>query len=240
VLLHTFVINTVVKASTTLTTHGFLFVLAVNRIACAGRAAVSSRAPRRVAMPTTWERTHHANPDARQHPHHTPTLRSLEPYYYYEYSIVFHIIEYSILSSIPYYRVFHIIEYSILSSIPYYRVFHIIEYSILSSIPYYRVFHIIEYSILSSIPYYRVFHIIEYSMHYRILHIIIIRSSVFHIIEFHMSIPYYRVFHIIEYSMHINITYNNNKIICENEGQMKQHIISYYYVNMHVWFIICL
>ena len=73
--------------------HGFLFVLAVNRIACAGRACagracagrapVSSRAPRRVAMPTTWERTHHANPDARQHPHHTPTLRSLEPYYYY-------------------------------------------------------------------------------------------------------------------------------------------------------------
>ena len=65
--------------------HGFLFVLAVNRIACAGRAPVSSRAPRRVAMPTTWERTHHANPDARQHQHHTPTLRSLEPYYYYYY-----------------------------------------------------------------------------------------------------------------------------------------------------------
>ena len=68
--------------------HGFLFVLAVNRIACAGRACagrapVSSRAPRRVAMPTTWERTHHANPDARQRQHHTPTLRSLEPYYYY-------------------------------------------------------------------------------------------------------------------------------------------------------------
>jgi hypothetical protein len=70
--------------------HGFLFVLAVNRIACAGRACagraragrapVSSRAPRRVAMPTTWERTHHANPDARQRQHHTLTLRSLEPY----------------------------------------------------------------------------------------------------------------------------------------------------------------
>ena len=58
-------------------------LLAVNRIACAGRAPVSSRAPRRVAMPTTWERTHHANPDARQRHHHTPTLRSLEPYYYY-------------------------------------------------------------------------------------------------------------------------------------------------------------
>ena len=76
--------------------HGFVFVLAVNRIACAGRACagraragrapVSSRAPRRMAMPTTWERTHHANPDARQHPHHTPTLRSLEPYYYYIYT----------------------------------------------------------------------------------------------------------------------------------------------------------
>ena len=64
--------------------HGFLFVLAVNRIACAGRACagrapVSSRAPRRVAMPTTWERTHHANPDARQRQHHTPTIRSLGP-----------------------------------------------------------------------------------------------------------------------------------------------------------------
>jgi hypothetical protein len=80
----------VLSASTTLTTHGFLFVLAVNRIACAGRACagrapVSSRAPRRVAMPTTWERTHHANPDARQRQHHTPTLRSLEPYYYSAY-----------------------------------------------------------------------------------------------------------------------------------------------------------
>jgi hypothetical protein len=60
-------------------------LLAVNRIACAGRARagrapVSSRAPRRVVMPITWERTHHANPAARQHRHHTHTLRSLEPY----------------------------------------------------------------------------------------------------------------------------------------------------------------
>ena len=35
--------------------------------------------------------------------------------------------------------------------------------------------------------------------------------------------------------MHINITYN--KIIFENEGQMKQHIISYYYGNMHVYMV---
>ena len=55
-------------------------LLAVNRIACAGRAPVSSLAPRRVVKPITWERTHHANPAARQHQHHTHTLRSLEPY----------------------------------------------------------------------------------------------------------------------------------------------------------------
>ena len=50
-------------------------LLAVNRIACAGRAPVSSLAPRRVVMPITWERTHHANPAARQHQHqhHTHT-----------------------------------------------------------------------------------------------------------------------------------------------------------------------
>ena len=86
----TVLLNETCDRSVRVYSHGFLFVLAVNRIACAGRACagracagrapVSSRAPRRVAMPTTWERTHHANPDARQHPHHTPTLRSLEPY----------------------------------------------------------------------------------------------------------------------------------------------------------------
>ena len=48
-------------------TVNFLFVLGV-----APRHDDTTNATRRdAAMPTTWERTHHANPDARQR--HTPT-----------------------------------------------------------------------------------------------------------------------------------------------------------------------
>jgi len=63
------------SASTTLTTHGFLFVLAVNRIACAGRAR-ASRPARRAAWlcrPPGNGRTTQTPTHANTHTTHPPS-----------------------------------------------------------------------------------------------------------------------------------------------------------------------
>ena len=89
IILHTYAYGQI-RARQHTYSHGFIFVFAVNRIACAGSAtrARRKRAPetqrvrrkrvrrkRDAAMPTTRDRTPHATPrrTPTPHTHHTPT-----------------------------------------------------------------------------------------------------------------------------------------------------------------------